>query len=158
AHPGLGRLPGQGVVGEDRDEDLPATLDVPGHRDPGRLDLPVGDVRRLQRLDPVVPEGPPVAALAAAGPARPARLPEARGWFAWHQPGPAIRSPAPVGAAGAGRRLPVGRAGVATGLGRGALRGGAADLRPTGGGPGGAGAPRAPGAAGTVAVPATSGR
>src|SRR5690606_9526595 len=137
---------------------LPATLDVPGHRDPGRLDLPVGDVRRLQRLDPVVPEGHPVAALAPAGPAWPVRLPEALGWFAWHQHRSALLRPAPIGGADADRRLAGRRARVATRLGRDALRGGAADLRTTGRGPGGTGSPRAPGPAGTVAVPPPSGR
>ena len=56
AHAGLGRLLGDGLVGEDVDPDLPATLDVAGHRDTGGLDLAVGDPARLERLDPVVAE------------------------------------------------------------------------------------------------------
>src|SRR5690606_30018155 len=101
--------------------------------------------------------GHPVAALAAAGPAGPVRLPEALGWFAWHQHRSALLRPGPVGGADADRRL-VGRgARVAGSPGRDTLRGGAADLRTTGRGPGGTGPPRAPGPAGAVAVPSPPG-
>jgi hypothetical protein len=43
---------------------LPPRLDVPGHRDTSGLDLPVGHVGRLQRLDAELAEGhlvPPLA-------------------------------------------------------------------------------------------------
>src|SRR5690349_8871828 len=43
-HARLGRLLGERTVRVDVDPDLAATLDVPGHRDTRRLDLPVGDV------------------------------------------------------------------------------------------------------------------
>src|SRR5581483_9582634 len=51
AHPGLGRLLGQRPVRVDVDPHLPATADVPRHGDTGGLDLPVGHVRVLERLD-----------------------------------------------------------------------------------------------------------
>ena len=41
AHAGLGGLLGVGLVGEDVDPDLAATLDLAGHRDTGGLDLAV---------------------------------------------------------------------------------------------------------------------
>ena len=63
AHAGLGRLLGDGLVREDVDPHLPATLDVAGHRDTGGFDLAVGDPPGLERLDPVVAEGHPRAAL-----------------------------------------------------------------------------------------------
>src|SRR6185503_12739229 len=53
-HAGFGRLLGQRTVREDVDPHLAATLDVPVDGDTSGLDLPVGDVRVLQRLDPVV--------------------------------------------------------------------------------------------------------
>src|ERR1700753_16482 len=56
AHPGLGRLLGVGLVGEDVDPDLPATFDLAGHRDAGGLDLPVGEPTALDRLEPVLAE------------------------------------------------------------------------------------------------------
>src|SRR5699024_9828926 len=43
AHAGLGRLLGDGLVGEDLDPDLAATLDITGHGDTGGLDLCGGD-------------------------------------------------------------------------------------------------------------------
>src|SRR6266511_2357512 len=63
AHAGLGRLLGDGPVRVDVDPHLPATADVPGHGDTSRLDLPVGDPRRLQRLEAVIAEGHRGAAL-----------------------------------------------------------------------------------------------
>src|SRR4029079_3636141 len=56
AHARLGRLLGDGLVGEDVDPDLATTLDVAGHGDTGGLDLPVGDPARLQGLEAVVTE------------------------------------------------------------------------------------------------------
>ncbi len=44
-------------VWEDANPDLTAALDVPRERDTSGLDLPVGDVRVLQRLDAVFAEG-----------------------------------------------------------------------------------------------------
>src|SRR5215207_7341639 len=55
-HPGFGRLLGQRTVGEDVDPHLAATLDVPVDGDTSGLDLPVGDVGMLQRLDAIVTE------------------------------------------------------------------------------------------------------
>src|SRR5690606_11282917 len=58
-------------VREDVDPHLPATADVPGHGDTRRLDLAVGHVGLLQRLDAVLTEVHTSAALghaAAAGP------------------------------------------------------------------------------------------
>src|SRR5215467_666067 len=43
AHPRLGRLLREALVGEDVDPDLAATLDLARHRNPGRLDLAVRD-------------------------------------------------------------------------------------------------------------------
>ncbi|MPM67906.1 hypothetical protein SDC9_114831 [bioreactor metagenome] len=48
---------GQRTIGEDVDPDLATTLDVTGHRNTRGLDLPVGQVGRLQRLNAVVAEG-----------------------------------------------------------------------------------------------------
>src|SRR5829696_4208693 len=56
AHARLGRLLRDRLVREDVDPDLAAALDLAGHRDPGSLDLAVGDPTCLQRLDPVFPE------------------------------------------------------------------------------------------------------
>src|SRR6185437_3918300 len=56
AHAGLGRLLGEGLVREDVDPDLAAALDLARHRDPGSLDLPVGDPTVLERLDPELAE------------------------------------------------------------------------------------------------------
>src|ERR1700722_12220883 len=55
-HAGFGRLLGQRTVREDVDPHLAATLDVPVDRDTSGLDLPVGDVGVLQRLDAIVTE------------------------------------------------------------------------------------------------------
>src|SRR3712207_6730173 len=55
-HPRLGRLLRDRLVGEDPDPDLAAALDVPRERHARRLDLPVADPPRLERLQPVVPE------------------------------------------------------------------------------------------------------
>ena len=56
-HAGFGRLLGQRTVGVDVDPHLAATPDVPVHGDTRRLDLAVGDVRGLERLDAVLAEG-----------------------------------------------------------------------------------------------------
>src|SRR5437868_7731668 len=56
AHAGLGRLLREALVGKDVDPDLAAALDLAGHRDPGRLDLAVGDPAGVERLEPVVTE------------------------------------------------------------------------------------------------------
>src|SRR5699024_7017078 len=42
-HAGLGRLLGDGLIGEDLDPNLTATLGVTGHGDTGGLDLVAGD-------------------------------------------------------------------------------------------------------------------
>src|SRR5690349_15076663 len=56
AHAGLGRLLRERLVREQVDPDLAAAADLAGHRDAGRLDLPVGDPAGLERLDPVLAE------------------------------------------------------------------------------------------------------
>src|SRR5579884_3678007 len=56
SHPRLGRLRRDGLVGEDVDPDLAAALDLARHRDPGRLDLAVGDPAGVEGLEPVVAE------------------------------------------------------------------------------------------------------
>src|SRR5829696_5792453 len=56
AHPRLGRLLGDRLVGKDIDPDLAAALDLARHRDSGSLDLAVCNPARLQRLDPEVAE------------------------------------------------------------------------------------------------------
>ena len=53
---------------------LPPRLDVPVDGDTGGLDLPVGDVRRLQRLDAEVTEGDLGTATGHADPVRPVLL------------------------------------------------------------------------------------
>src|SRR3954471_13738423 len=63
-HAGLGRLLGEGLVREDVDTDLAATLDLAGHRDTSRLDLAVRQPPGFQGLDAVVAE---VDGLLAAG-------------------------------------------------------------------------------------------
>src|SRR5690606_348276 len=55
-HPRLRGLGGDRLVGENPDPDLAATLDVAGHGDTSRLDLPVRDPRGLQGLQPVLTE------------------------------------------------------------------------------------------------------
>src|SRR6478736_4379126 len=62
-HAGLGGLLGQRAVGVDVDPHLAAALDVTGHGDTSRLDLSVGHVGPLERLDPEVTEGQAGAAL-----------------------------------------------------------------------------------------------
>src|SRR5687768_1970466 len=57
AHAGLGRLLGERSVGVDVDPDLAATLDVTRHGDTSGLDLTVGHVVTLHRLDAEVAEG-----------------------------------------------------------------------------------------------------
>src|SRR6266540_6645597 len=56
AHARLGRLLAHRLVREDVDPDLPATLDLSGHGDTGRLDLAVRDPGGLHRLEAVVAE------------------------------------------------------------------------------------------------------
>src|SRR6516164_825243 len=74
AHPGLGGLLGQRAVRVDVDPHLPATPDVPGHRDTSGLDLPVGHVGVFQRLDAVLTERHAGAAGGLAVPVRPVLL------------------------------------------------------------------------------------
>src|SRR5512139_920479 len=50
AHPGLGGFHGHRLVREDPDPHLAVALDEARDRDARRLDLPVGDPRRLERL------------------------------------------------------------------------------------------------------------
>ena len=50
-HASLGRLLGDGLIGEDRDVDTTATLHVAGHGDTSGLDLTVGDPMGLESLD-----------------------------------------------------------------------------------------------------------
>src|SRR5215216_344492 len=66
AHPGLGGLLGVGLVGEDIDPDLAAALDLARHRNPGGLDLAVGDPAAVERLEAVLAEGDGGAALRVA--------------------------------------------------------------------------------------------
>src|SRR6476661_943428 len=56
AHARLRRLLRVRLVGKDVDPDLAAALDLARHRDPGGLDLPVGDPTVLERLDPEIAE------------------------------------------------------------------------------------------------------
>src|SRR6201999_3773183 len=72
AHAGLGRLLGDGLVREDVDPHLAATLDLAGHGDTGGLDLPVGQPAGLEGLQPVVAEGHGL--LAAGEPVAPAAM------------------------------------------------------------------------------------
>src|SRR5690606_14757804 len=64
AHAGLGRLLGDGLVGEDGDPHLAATTGLAGHGDAGGLDLASGDPPGLEGLDAVVAEGDLGATLA----------------------------------------------------------------------------------------------
>src|SRR6266542_1075696 len=57
AHAGLGGLLGDGPVGVEVDPHLAPTANMAGHGDTGRLDLPVADPGRLQRLQAVLAEG-----------------------------------------------------------------------------------------------------
>src|SRR4051812_35957053 len=66
AHASLGRLLGEGLVREDVDPDLPASLDLAGHRDSSSLDLAVGDPAAIERLEPVLAELHAGAALGVA--------------------------------------------------------------------------------------------
>src|SRR5262249_32669890 len=61
------------------------TTDVPGHGDTRRLDLPVGQVGRLQRLDTELAERHPGTALGRTVPVRVVRLAEALGGLTRHQ-------------------------------------------------------------------------
>src|SRR4051812_30733471 len=56
AHAGLGRLLGEGLVREDVDPHLAATLDLAGHRDTSRLDLAIRQPPGFEGLEPVVAE------------------------------------------------------------------------------------------------------
>src|SRR5262249_48506352 len=138
AHPGLGRLLGQRTVREDVDPHLATTADVPGHRDTRGLDLPVGHVVRLQRLDAVLAELDPGAALRRAGALRMVLLPVLD--LARDHHGSALLL--------LGRLA--GGAGVGAGLVAAGLHGGPAGL---GAGPGGAGGAGASPATRTVPVP-----
>ena len=53
-HSGAGRLLGNGLVGEDLDPDLAATLDITGHGNTGCLDLVGGDPSRLESDQAVI--------------------------------------------------------------------------------------------------------
>src|SRR5690606_16725114 len=88
-HAGFGRLLGQRTVGEDVDPNLPATLDVPGHGDTGGLDLPVGHVTVLERLDSEVTEVDLRATLGGAG--TPRRMLLAVLDLAWDEHASALR-------------------------------------------------------------------
>src|SRR3954468_20125398 len=68
-HAGLGRLLGEGLVREDVDPHLAATLDLAGHRDTGSLDLAVGEPTRLEGLQAVIAEGDRLLAPREAMPA-----------------------------------------------------------------------------------------
>ena len=66
-HAGLGRLLGDGLVGEDLDPDLTATLGIAGHGDTGGLDLIAGDPAGLQGNQTVLAVGHLIAAHGLAG-------------------------------------------------------------------------------------------
>src|SRR3954452_7415526 len=68
-HAGLGRLLGVGLVREDVDPHLAATLDLAGHRDTSGLDLAVGEPTRLEGFQAVVAEGDRLLAPREAMPA-----------------------------------------------------------------------------------------
>src|SRR5690606_13970336 len=101
AHAGLGRLLRERTVGEDVDPDLATALDVPGHRDTRGLDLPVGDIRRGERLDAELTEVHLRAAGGLAGAARVVLLAVLD--LAWDQHGYAS-TPAATGASERGPR------------------------------------------------------
>src|SRR5713101_2487351 len=65
-HARLGRLLGDGLVGEHADPDLAAALYESGHCYSARLDLARGDAARLEHLEPVVAEGEIAAAIGLA--------------------------------------------------------------------------------------------
>src|SRR5690606_5326988 len=73
-HTGLGRLLREGTVREDVDPHLAAAADVPGHGDTRGLDLAVGHVSVLKRLDAVIAEHHAGAALGHSATARPVLL------------------------------------------------------------------------------------
>src|SRR5690606_17841385 len=80
-HPGLGGLLRERAVGVDVDPHLPTTADVTGHGDTSGLDLAVGHVAVIKRLNAVLAEHDPGAALgdsAAVGPVLLAVLDPAR--------------------------------------------------------------------------------
>src|SRR5680860_641767 len=56
AHAGLSRLLGYGLMREDVDPHLAASLHLAGHRDTGGFDLPARDPARLERLKAELPE------------------------------------------------------------------------------------------------------
>src|SRR5438876_916329 len=66
-HAGLGRLLGDGLVGEDVDPHLAATLDVTGHGDTSSLDLAGRDPPGFLGLDAELTEGDLAPALGHAG-------------------------------------------------------------------------------------------
>src|SRR5580693_2768250 len=108
AHPGLGRLLRQRPVRVDVDPHLPATADVPRHGDTGGLDLPVGHVRVLKRLDPVLAERNAGPAGGVTRPVRtvllavldPARNEHGSALLAIERPAPPLRLARPLGPLG----------------------------------------------------------
>src|SRR5690606_8286953 len=103
-HTGLGRLLRERPFRVDVDPHLPTTADVAGHGDTSRLDLAVGHVRVLKRLNAVLAEHDPGAALggsAASGPVLLAGLGPARG-----QPGQLPSAPGGAAASVLGARSP----------------------------------------------------
>src|SRR5687768_11883932 len=122
AHAGLGRLLGEGPVGIDVDPDLAATLDVTRHGDTSGLDLTVGHVVTLHRLDAEVAEGELGSTLghaAALGVVLLAVLDPS-----WHQ-----HQLAPPSAAGAAAGSAAAAAGAASAAGASAVAVGAASER-----------------------------
>ena len=66
-HAGLGRLLGDGLIGEDLDPDLTATLGITGHGDTGCFDLVAGDPRGLHSDEAKLTVGDLVASGGLAG-------------------------------------------------------------------------------------------
>ena len=67
AHTGLGRLLGDGLIGEDLDPDLTAALGIAGHGDTGCFDLVAGDPRGLHSDEAKLTVGDLVASHGLAG-------------------------------------------------------------------------------------------
>src|SRR5262249_61681139 len=68
ALPGSGGFLGVRLVREPVAPDLPASLDLAGHRDSGSLDLAVGDPAAIEGLEPVLAEGDGGPPLGVAAP------------------------------------------------------------------------------------------
>ena len=66
-HTGLGRLLGDGLIGEDLDPDLTAALGVAGHGDTGCFDLVAGDPRGLHSDEAIFTVGDLIASHGLAG-------------------------------------------------------------------------------------------